>query len=101
MNMRLTTVAAALSLVAAGACAQDFPARPIRVITTAAGGGGDLVARVVTEGISGPLGQPVIVDNRSGFIPGLMVAQAPPNGYTLGVVGGSVWLAPLQRELPY
>jgi tripartite-type tricarboxylate transporter receptor subunit TctC len=83
------------------ALAQDYPSRPIRVITTAAGGGGDFASRVVGEGISGPLGQPVIVDNRTGVIPGEIVAKAPPDGHTLAVVGGAFWIAPLLRKTPY
>ena len=95
-------VAAVMAALAAGvASAQDFPSRPIRLITTAAGGGGDFVSRVVGEGIAVPLGQPVIVDNRTGVIPGEITAKAAPDGYTLAVVGGAFWIAPLLRKTPY
>ena len=60
------------------------------------------MARLIAQGISGPLGQPVIVDNRaSGIIPGEIVAKAPPDGYTLLVGGGSLWIAPLLQKTPY
>src|SRR5688572_23957696 len=44
--------------------AQDYPSKPIRIVTSAAGGGSDFVARQTAQGISGPLGQSVIVENR-------------------------------------
>ena len=43
---------------------QDFPNKPIRIFTAAAGGVSDFTARQIAQGISGPLGQPVIVENR-------------------------------------
>ena len=53
-------------------------------------------ARLIAQGISGPLGQPVIVDNRAtGVIAAEAVAKAPPDGYTLLVHGSTVWIAPL------
>ncbi|MBI4191839.1 MAG: hypothetical protein HY525_15025 [Betaproteobacteria bacterium] len=48
--------------------AQDFPSRPIRIVTSAAGGGGDFISRLMAQGISGPLGASVIVDNRTGMV---------------------------------
>ncbi len=101
MNANLIPVAVMAALAAGGVSSQDFPSRPIRLITTAAGGGGDFVSRVVGEGIAGPLGQPVIVDNRTGVIPGEIVAKAPSDGHTLAVVGGTFWIAPLLRKTPY
>lgn len=55
---------AAIALGANSATAQDFPGKPIRIITTSAGGGNDFVARLIGPAISGSLSQPVIVDNR-------------------------------------
>ncbi len=106
---RLSAFASALGAVSLGvmllgtdmASSQDYPTRPIRLVTTAAGGGGDFTSRVVGEGISGSLGQPVIVDNRTGVIPGEIVAKAAPDGHTLAVVGGAFWIAPLLRKTPY
>lgn len=91
-----------LYLAAAVASGQDYPVKPIRVVTASAGGGSDFVARQVAQGISGPLGQPVIVDNRgSGVLPGEFAAKAPPDGYTLLINGGSTWLLPLLQSSPY
>src|SRR2546421_13091595 len=66
---------------------QDYPTRPIRLITPAAPGGTtDLLARLVGAKLGEIFGQQVIVDNRasaSGVIAGEMTAKAPPDGYTL------------------
>ena len=84
------------------AYAQNFPHKPIRVLTSSAGSGNDAVARLIAQGISGPLGQQVIVENRpSGVIPIEIVAKAQPDGYTLLSYGGTVWLAPLLQKVPY
>jgi tripartite-type tricarboxylate transporter receptor subunit TctC len=81
--------------------AQDFPVKPIRIVTSEPGGGGDIVARIIAQGMSGTFGQQVIVDNRSGALPGEIVAKALPDGYTLLLHGGSFYLAPFMQKLPY
>jgi tripartite-type tricarboxylate transporter receptor subunit TctC len=80
---------------------QDFPNRPIRLVTSEPGGGGDFVARILVQGMSGILGQQIIVDNRSGAIPGEIVARAQPDGYNLLLHGGSFYLAPFMQKLQY
>ena len=80
---------------------QDFPNKPIRIVTAAAGGGSDTTARLIAQGISGPLGQPVIVENRPTFVAIETVAKAPPDGYTLLVTGASFWINPLLQKLSY
>ena len=83
-------------------CGQDYPSKPIRIITAAAGGGSDFVSRVIATGISGSLGQPVVIDNRtSGLVPNEAVFRSPPDGYTLLVNGGVVWISPLLQKVPY
>ena len=84
------------------ASGQDYPNKPIRIVTLAAGGGADFTARQVAQGISGPLGQPVIVDNRgSGVLAPEIVYKAPPDGYTLLVAGANLWLYTLLQKAPY
>ena len=73
--------------VAAPAAAQTFPSRTVHVIVPyAAGGTGDIVARVVAEKLTGALGQSVVIENRpgaSGALGSKAVASAAPDGYTL------------------
>ena len=82
---------------------QDYPSKPIRVVSPGPGGGADFVARFIAQGISAPLGQQVVVDNRpAGVFPGQIVSKAQPDGYTLLVNGNSFWIAPLMRDnTPY
>jgi tripartite-type tricarboxylate transporter receptor subunit TctC len=76
-----------LCAVALTAQAQEYPTRPIRLLTPAAPGGTtDLLARLFGAKLSESLGQQVIVDNRasaSGVVAGEITAKAPPDGYTL------------------
>ena len=79
--------------------AQTFPDRPIRIVTGGAGGGNDITARLIAEGLTANIGQQVIVENRaSGFIPGETVARARPDGYTIVLSGRSHWMAPLTAK---
>ena len=80
---------------------QDFPQKPIHLMTFEPGGSVDLVARLIAQGISGPLGQPVTVENRPGIDSVEFVAQAPPDGYTLLHFGPQLWTAPLLRKVAY
>jgi tripartite-type tricarboxylate transporter receptor subunit TctC len=89
--------AAAFGLAAMqAAAAQDYPERPITlVVPYAAGGGNDVMARLVAEKMSKTLGQQIVIENRGGAggsIATRMVAKAAPDGYTLGL-GGTGTLA--------
>jgi len=74
-------------VIVAPACAATYPDRPIHILVGyAAGGGVDLVARLLSEPMKAALGQPVIVENRTGasaMIASNVVAKAAPDGYTL------------------
>jgi tripartite-type tricarboxylate transporter receptor subunit TctC len=74
-----------------GAGAQDYPTRPITlVVPYAAGGGNDVMARIVAEKMSRTLGQQVVIENKGGAggsIATRQVAKAAPDGYTLGLGG--------------
>jgi tripartite-type tricarboxylate transporter receptor subunit TctC len=78
-----------------------YPNRSIRIVTAPAGGSGDLVARLIAQGISGPLGQQVVVDNRPTVTIGEAVAKAPADGYTLILIGNSFWISPLLEKTPF
>jgi tripartite-type tricarboxylate transporter receptor subunit TctC len=73
---------------AAAAVAQSYPTRPIRMLVPFAPGGTvDIVARVVGLKLAEDLGQPVVVENKSGAggtIAAAMLAKSPADGYTLG-----------------
>ena len=100
-NVRLSA-AIALTAFSVAALAQDYPTRPIRIVTSEAGGGNDLQARLVAKGLTAALGQQVIVENRpSGVIPGDIVARANPNGYTLLLYNNTFWIGPLLQPTPY
>src|SRR3990172_1706840 len=103
---RLVAGVFSISLAVPGAgavSAQDYPSKPIRIVTSGVGGGRDFVARQISQGIAGPLGQPVIVENRGGggVGTGEIVAKASPDGYTLIVGSNSLWIAPLLQKLPF
>ena len=80
--------AAALALLPALATAQVWPAKPIRlVVAYPPGGVSDVVARALADKLAGPLGQPVVVENKAGASGGIgmdAVAKAAPDGYILG-----------------
>ena len=94
---------AVLALSAQAICAQPYPSKPIRVVTAESGGASDLLARLIANGISGPLGQPVVIDNRmGGILLAEVIAKAPPDGYNLLIYSGTIWVGPLLREkMPY
>ena len=83
------------------ALSQDYPARPVRIVTSPAGGGSDLVARLIGRGIAPLLGQQVIVDNRPAILAPEVVAKAVPDGYTVLVAGSTHWLGPLIEKVSY
>ncbi|MGQ0751991.1 MAG: Bug family tripartite tricarboxylate transporter substrate binding protein [Betaproteobacteria bacterium] len=98
--------AIALSLFAASAQAQSkYPNRPIRLLTPfAAGGGSDLLARLIGTPLTEVLGQPIVVDNRpggGGTTGSAIAARAEPDGYTLIVVSGSFGATAATHDLPY
>ena len=81
--------------------AQEYPARPIRIVTATPGGGNDYLARIVASSLSSAIGQQVIVDNRASRLVGGIVARATPDGYTLGVGGGTMQFLPLMEKTDY
>ncbi|HLB13913.1 MAG TPA: tripartite tricarboxylate transporter substrate binding protein [Burkholderiales bacterium] len=106
----LTRLAAAGVLAAAsvapGAVAQDWPARPVKIVAPfAPGGSADTLGRMVAEKLSVRLNQNFVVENRpgaGGVIGSEAVAKAPPDGYTLVVSGiASHVIAPAMNPAPF
>ncbi len=76
--------------------------KPLRIVTSEAGGGNDVPARIVAQGLTLALGQQVVIENRpSGVVPAEIVAKAAPNGYTLLFYNNALWTAPLIQATPY
>lgn len=88
-----------LMVLGAGAASgQNYPNKPIRIVTSVTGGSLDLTARFIAPRLADRLGQQVIVDNRGGVISMELVAKAPADGYTLLLAGGSLWTSPFLRD---
>ena len=96
--LRAAAVAAAILSGVAAAEAADYPAHPITlVVPYAAGGGNDVIARIVAEKMSASLGQTIVIENRGGAggtIATRQVAKAEPDGYTLLIATSSLAINP-------
>jgi tripartite-type tricarboxylate transporter receptor subunit TctC len=107
MKMKLALVLPILALAAGSAWAQDYPNHEITLIVPQnPGGTNDTVSRIFATAMSKQLGQEIIVENRPGAgatIGMTLVAEAEPDGYTLGVAAASpLAIAPLtQKDLAY
>jgi tripartite-type tricarboxylate transporter receptor subunit TctC len=98
--------ALAILLFSSGAFAQEFPAKPVRlVLPVPPGGAMDIVARTLVDRWSQNLGQPVVLDYKAGaggMISTEFVAKAAPDGYTTGLVSTAHVINPgLKKQLPY
>ena len=93
MKRLITSMAAGLALLSAGAGAQEFPTKLIRIVNAA---GPDAVARIVAEGLREAWGQPVIVENKigaGGIVAAQEVARSPADGYTLMFCASAQFMA--------
>lgn len=90
---RLLLAGVTALLAAGGVLAQSYPSKAIRfIVPYPPGGGSDIVARLLAAKMTTSLGQPVIVDNKPGastIIGTEMLAKAPPDGYTIGMITDS------------
>jgi tripartite-type tricarboxylate transporter receptor subunit TctC len=96
----------AVALLAPAAQAQDYPTRPVQLIVPfAPGAGSDTVARLVAQKMAEGLGQPVVVENKSGaggLLANRYVATSAPDGYTMLLVTGAYPAqAAMLKELPF
>jgi tripartite-type tricarboxylate transporter receptor subunit TctC len=94
-------LAAVMTVNAAGASGQPYTNKTIRFVTSPPGGGNDVVARLLAQGISSSLGQPVIVDNRPSVLASEFVSKAPPDGHTILIQGGAFLTGHLMQKTPY
>jgi len=98
--------ALACALFTAPASAQDYPAKPIRIIVPfGPGGGGDIVGRIFGQYLQEKLGQSVVIENKPGAAGTLgneLVARAEKDGYTIGVMtAGQIIAAAMNKSLRY
>jgi tripartite-type tricarboxylate transporter receptor subunit TctC len=109
-SIRRALLASGLGLAALAlsgqAAAQAFPSKPLRIVVPfAAGGAGDLTARIVAAELSQSLGQPVTIENRpgaGGVVAADTVARADPDGHTMFLMSnGTAVTASLFKSLPY
>ncbi|MBI3937188.1 MAG: tripartite tricarboxylate transporter substrate binding protein [Betaproteobacteria bacterium] len=99
------TLPAAMMIPGAGVVSgQSYPNKPIHIVTAQAGSGNDFAARLVAQGLTGSLGQQVVVENRTGA-GGILViepvAKAPPDGYTLLLYNTPMWVLPFMRNVSW
>src|SRR5918992_3972150 len=95
-----------IALAAAGAAAQTFPVKPIRIVNPAApGGNSDVFFRLLQPKMNEVLGQSIVMDYRpgaGGTVGGEVIAKSPPDGYTTGLVAASFVINPAMiRKMPY
>ena len=88
------------ALGSGAAISQEYPSKIIRIYTSAPASTNDIVARMIAQGLTASLKQPVIVENR-GTLAGELAARAEPDGHVLLFYGGSVYLLPMMRPAPY
>lgn len=98
-SLLLTLSAASASV----AVAQDYPTKPIRIVTAEAGTMNDMASRMIAQGLTRNLKQQMVVENRGGSGSGAIqsTARAAPDGYTLLFWSGALWIGPLMQELPW
>jgi len=102
----LASIALCTPLAAPEASAQTYPVKPIRIVVGfPAGSGADFVARMVGQRLGGVLGQPAVIENRTGAAGTIatgLVAGAAPDGYTLLQVTAAETAQPaLRAKMPY
>ena len=103
----MTRLLALLALCCSSALAQTYPAKPVTlIIPFPPGGSTDIVGRIAADGMARELGQPFVVDNRGGAggaIGARAIAEAAPDGYTLGVATVSTHVVNpvVQKDLRY
>jgi tripartite-type tricarboxylate transporter receptor subunit TctC len=90
----------------AGAYAQGYPSRVVRIVVpTSAGGGGDVIARLIAKSLGERWGRQVVVDNRTGagtMLGSELVARAAPDGYTLLMTPSTLAINPAAyKSVPY
>jgi len=106
IGSKLLKAAAMVLALGTAAAAQDYPNKPVRmIIPFPPGGSNDVVGRLIATHLSEKLGKQVVVDNRGAGAGGVVgtevVANAPHDGYTLGIISLAHAVNPWLYKLPY
>jgi len=107
MKLNLCVASVIMTLACAPAAAQDFPSRPIRVLTTTSAGGiSDVFMRALGEELRVRLGQPLVVENRPGGMQNVgarACTEAPPDGYTICILNADplIYNQFLLKNMPF
>jgi tripartite-type tricarboxylate transporter receptor subunit TctC len=100
-------VAAVLAGMLSGATlapAQSYPVKPVRIVTAEPGGGNDLAARLLAQGLTAAFGQQVLVEAKggaSGALAAQAVSKAAADGYTLLLYSSALWIVPLMKNVSW
>ena len=93
-----------LAIAPLGLSAQQYPVKPVRIVTAEPGGGNEFAARVMAQGLTPVLGQQVVVESRggaSGALAAQAVSRAAPDGYTLLIYSSAFWVVPLLKDVQW
>src|SRR5258706_16247443 len=97
-GMRSTLAILLFAAIAQTGWAQTFPTKPVRIIATQPGNFLDFTARVLAQELAGPLGQPVIVENRPTNVYLEVLRKAQADGYTMSFSAGDMWITPFVQK---
>jgi tripartite-type tricarboxylate transporter receptor subunit TctC len=102
----MLAAAAAVLMTNTASAQSTYPGKPVRIVVpSSAGGGTDIIARILAPKLTQSLGQQIVIDNRPGagtMIGGELVAKAPPDGYTLLMCVSTLATNPvIYRKVPY
>jgi tripartite-type tricarboxylate transporter receptor subunit TctC len=101
---KIIGVLAGMMLGAMLAVAQTFPVKPVRIVTAEPGGGNDLAARLLAQGLTSAFGQQVLVEAKggaSGALAAQAVSKAAADGYTLLLYSSALWIVPLMKNVSW
>ncbi len=100
--MRAFAIVLMCVAIAFNAAAQNYPSKPIRIITAEPGGGNDLAARLIAQGLTAAFAQQVIVEAKgggSGALAAQAVSKSAADGHTLLLYSSALWILPLMKEV--
>ncbi len=100
----VTSLVITAAMVCGSASGQNYPTKPVRIISTEPGGSLDLAARVLAQGLGAAMGQTFVVENKpgaAGIIAVETLKAAPTDGYSLGFYSSAFWITPLMQAVPY